>query len=184
MRARDITQVGLFLALLIICSQISVPIGPVPVTLQTFAVLAIGLLVKPKVAFLTTGLYALIGLIGIPVFANWSGGLQSIMSPTFGFVLSFILVSTLLAYYNDKKGPLSIPQKAVALVIATILIYIIGVAYFYFQQKLTAQSPMNLSAIISVAVTPFLLGDFVKGVAALILADRLEKVLAKRATSY
>ncbi|RFP39282.1 hypothetical protein DDJ69_32005, partial [Klebsiella oxytoca] len=80
MKAKDITLVGLLVAILIVCSQIAIPIGPVPITLQTFAVMLIGMIVKPKHAFYTTLLYLIIGVFGLPVFAGGLGGLQAVLS--------------------------------------------------------------------------------------------------------
>ena len=76
------------LALMVICSKVSVPIGAVPITLQTFAVFMCSLIIgwKASIVFL---IYAALGLIGLPVFSS-GGGFAYVYAPSFGFIISFI----------------------------------------------------------------------------------------------
>ena len=93
MKTKDITFTAIMLSILIVCSQISIPIGPVPITLQTLAILLIGYFLSPKKSALATTLYLIMGLAGLPIFSAFSGGPQSILMPSFGFILGFIPVS-------------------------------------------------------------------------------------------
>lgn len=82
-------------ALVAVCSQLAVPVGSVgvPVTLQTFAVLLVGLALGPVRGAAALGLYLLVGAVGFPVFALGSGGLGVITGPTAGYLLSFPLAA-------------------------------------------------------------------------------------------
>jgi len=79
---REITQIGMFSALTAIGAFISVPIGPVPITLQSFFVILSGILLGSKNAMLSQVVYLILGLIGLPIFAGFTGGLQTIFKPS------------------------------------------------------------------------------------------------------
>ena len=87
----NIAIMALFVALLAICSWISLPIGPVPFTLQTFAVFVVGGLLGFKRGTVTVIVYILLGLVGVPVFSGFKGGVGVIVGPTGGYILGFIL---------------------------------------------------------------------------------------------
>ena len=84
-------------ALLTLSAKIQTPLSPVPATMQTFAVLFLGILFGPKLAFLTVLLYLFEGLIGIPVFAK-GGGYIYFTGPTSGYLFGFLLA----AYFAGK----------------------------------------------------------------------------------
>lgn len=103
MKAKDLTLTAILLALLIVLSQLSVPIGPIPITLQTLAVLFIGYFLSPRSTVIATFTYLVGGLVGLPIFSNFQGGLQSVLLPSFGFILSFIPAAFFQALYLRKK---------------------------------------------------------------------------------
>lgn len=158
MKTKDLTLASLLAVLTFISSYFSFPIGPVPVTLQTTLVLLTGLLLKPSTAFLAQ----FTNVILMCLFRS------SFASPTFGFLLGFILAATALAYMKEKKFNLIL-----AILIASILVYVIGVPYFtvLLSEKYTLISALN------VTFTPFIIGDTIKAVVAYILANRLQKLL-------
>ena len=102
MKTKDLTIMAISLAILIICSKISFNIGIISLTLQTFAVVIISLLLKWKKAAIVFIAYIVMGLIGIPVFST-GGGFQYVLLPSFGFIIGFLpfiikdLISTVLA---------------------------------------------------------------------------------------
>lgn len=174
MKTRYLTYTGLLLALLILCSQIVVPLPPVPITLQTFAVLLIGMVLPPLYALAATGIYALAGLLGLPVFANWSGGPQSFLSPSFGFVISFIVAAWLMAFYLQGKSHRGLVDYILAAIIGTIVIYAIGLPYLAWILNVLLHKGLSLIAILNIGILPFLLGDLFKLVLAILIARRLD----------
>ena len=80
-----IVRIALFTALICVGAFISVPIGPVPISFQNFFVIMAALLLPAKDAALSVLIYLLIGLAGLPVFAQFTGGLQTVFKPSFGF---------------------------------------------------------------------------------------------------
>ena len=90
---RDISHVGIFTALTAVGAFISIPIGPVPITLQSFFVLLSGIILGSKKAMFSQITYLLLGLIGFPIFAGFSGGIQTIFKPSFGFIIGYIVAA-------------------------------------------------------------------------------------------
>lgn len=140
---RDLILCALFAALMGIGANVApfLTIGSVPITLQLlFAIMAGGLLGSRIGAFSMLA-YMLIGLAGAPVFAGFKGGISSVLSPTFGFIISFIFV----AYIAGKcvgKGRRNYINGGI-LVIATN--YVIGTNFMYFAMKLWAGAPEGFS---------------------------------------
>ncbi|GLY11586.1 biotin transporter BioY [Pseudobacillus badius] len=145
MKTYEIVVCALFAALMAIGANVSpfLTIGGVPVTLQLmFAILAGGLL-GSRLGSFSMMAYVCIGLAGAPVFAQFKGGPASILSPTFGFVLSFIAV----AYATGKL--LSEPSKKAAYLytgaVVILLNYVIGTHYMYAAFRWWAEAPQGFS---------------------------------------
>ena len=94
---------SIFLALLIVSSYISIPISDISLTLQVLVVLLLALILPFIDAEIILVIYILMGLFGIPVFANFSGGISKIFTPSFGFLLSFILVPIIFKIISILK---------------------------------------------------------------------------------
>jgi len=101
---RELCYIGIFTAIIAVCAQIIIPQpGGVPFTLQAWAVALAGLVLGTKKGALAALIYVLLGAVGAPVFAGFTGGLGVIMRPTGGFILSFPIMA-LLAGLGEKKG--------------------------------------------------------------------------------
>ena len=95
-RTRTVAMCALLIALLVVSCLFTIPLGPVPFTLQTAVVILIALLLTPKQAAAATGVYLLMGAVGLPVFSSMTGGFGKILGPTGGFLVSYP-VGTFLA---------------------------------------------------------------------------------------
>lgn len=177
MKTRDITLSALMIAVLAICSQLSLPIGPIPITLQTFAVLLIGLLLPAKQAFTVTTAYLILGLIGFPVFANGSGGIQAFLSPAFGFAIGFIPAATFMARFLENKNLPTLRTYLTASLLATVILYLIGLSYMSFIINTVLGAQMTLSQILMAGMLPFLPGDILKVILSIGVAQRLRAPL-------
>ena len=89
MSAATMTRVALMAAVTAVAAQISVPLFAVPFTLQVLAVILSGLLLGPRYGALSQAIYVLVGAVGVPVFAHFSGGLAVILGPTGGYLISY-----------------------------------------------------------------------------------------------
>lgn len=179
MKTKELTLMAIMLALLIVCSQLAIPIGPVPITLQTFCVLLIGMLLSPKQAFIVTATYTLLGLIGLPVFAGFKGGFHSVFSLSFGFVISFIVASTVLAILTQSnKG--NFKHNLFAGMIASFIIYAVGLPYMSIIFNHVMEVPKSFTEVVALGMTPFLIGDLIKLVFAATIVNKLYHPFMKR----
>lgn len=174
-KTKDLTKTALLTSLIAVGAFISIPLGPVPFTMQNFFVFMAGLLLLPEYAFLSVLTYVLIGLIGIPIFSGFKGGISYILSPTFGFLISFIVgayVISKLAYGKTKFTSI-----LSALIIGEIIFYAIGLPYMYLVLTKVVGTPMTFSKVLSVGMTPFIVPDLVKAIIAAIIAPKIRKAI-------
>ncbi|WP_138160141.1 biotin transporter BioY [Peptoniphilus catoniae] len=176
-KTKSLTKTALFSALIAVGSFVPVPMYPVPVTLQTFFVFMAGLLLTPAEAFLSVAVYTIIGLVGIPVFAGFTGGVQSVFSPSFGFILGFSLGAYSIALLVRKFKEESIYKNFLAIFIGNAFIYLIGLTYMYFILKSLGKAPDSLYGVLSIGMIPFIPGDLLKMIVASIAAPKIKKAL-------
>lgn len=170
-RAIILTNSSLFIALITVFSWISIPIPiplfPVPVTLQTLAVLLAAAVMK-RHAIIPVLLYLVLGVLGLPVFHNGMAGLGVLFGPTGGYLIGFIpaVLVAGIAYESARRE-----VRITGLILATALIYLCGISWLIISTGMSAPA-----AIIS-GMIPFLPGDVVKGAAVYLIAARLENYL-------
>lgn len=149
-------------ALVAVCAHISVPLGftPVPVTMQTFAVLLLGLLFAPGPAFACLCLYLMEGAIGLPVFSpHGPGGLAQLLGPSGGYLLAYPFAAA-LASWLYRLGRRGFFAAAGAAGLASLLILAAGATW------LGLMSHATLPVVFLHSIAPFLPGDVVKVLAA------------------
>jgi biotin transport system substrate-specific component len=157
-----VMAVVLSTALLAICAHIAVPLGftPVPVTMQTFAVLLLGLLFAPRPAFACMALYLVEGAVGLPVFSpHGPGGLAQMLGPSGGYLLAYPFAAP-LASWLYRRGNRGFLAAIAASGLASLLILAIGASWLGFISH--AQFPV----VFFQSIAPFLPGDAVKVLAA------------------
>lgn len=168
MKTKDLIICSLFAAITCVLAQISIPFpGGVPLTMQTLAVSLTGIILGSKRGFIAQGIYVLLGAIGMPVFASFSGGLQIIVGPTGGFILSFPIMAYIIGYIcerNNNKGIVLL-----AMILGSIVNYFIGSLQFAFITKSTM-----MQAFIA-CVAPFIITGLVKSVLAAIIGIKLKE---------
>lgn len=169
LKTRDVALVGLFAALTVICAWISIPVGPVPVTLQTFAVFLGAALLGPKRGTLAVGVYILLGVVGLPVFSGFKG-----LNPlTFGYVLGFLPLGLMTAaaerLFPGRK--LALP---LGMALGLLACYLIGTVWFWYVMHFRGTA-YGFGKILSLCVVPFILPDLLKLAAAWLLARKLGK---------
>lgn len=178
---RDLIITSLFTSLTAVGGFISIPLGPVPITLQTIFVLLSGLILGAKLGALSQIIYIILGLIGLPIFAGGTGGLTSVVSPTFGFLISFVAAAYVIGKLTEKSKSLSTIIYSV--LIGSFLIYLIGVPYFYFIFTSFLGKTIDFYTALKYACIPFIPGDIVKAVIAIFLAKKLIPNLSKYLSS-
>ncbi|RYC98016.1 biotin transporter BioY [Facklamia hominis] len=169
MTTKDLTYGALGIGLLTIASQLSFHLGPIPFTCQTLAVFILALLYPLRLFLCLYGVYLLMGLIGLPVFANFSGGVGYLLSPSFGFLLAFLLAGVIIAYYRDRGKSILL-----GLLLAQVIIYLIGLTYMAWILNGHLAKGLNFKQILQLGCLPFIPGDLVKAW----LAYRISQILS------
>ena len=184
MSALSIVHSGMFAALMMIGANITafapfLVVGGVPITLQTFFAILAGLILGSRLGAISMTVYMFIGLAGAPVFAKFSGGFGSIISPTFGFIVSFILVAYVVGKIVEKNGKLS--SYIIAALVGLVINYGIGTNWLYYAYKLWAAAPEAFTYKVAwIWMIPPLPKDILLAVLAGIFGHRMFKVLKVR----
>ena len=162
---KDLTLILFGSAIIAIAAQISVPMFPVPMTLQTLAISVIGLTFGARLAGLTLLAYLAEGALGLPVFANGGAGLLKLVGPTSGFLWGFVGMAVLTGWMADNGFSRGFVRLFIAAIIPAILLFIPGVLVLW------ALTPLDLFAAYKVGALPFIVGDVVKSaLSALVVA--------------
>lgn len=175
--ARDMTQISISTAMLSLSALIAIPIGPVPVTLQVFFFLLIPALLGPYKGTLALSLYVAIGLIGFPVFAGGSGGFQSFLSPSFGYLIGQVVLAPLAGYISQKKIGRSTLILTAYMAGIILLLYVIGISYQYWIMNTLLNTAIQLHTIIRGNLFVFLPLDLVKAAGAALIYNRLHVII-------
>ncbi|NLW14972.1 MAG: biotin transporter BioY [Erysipelothrix sp.] len=152
---KALTRISFNVALIATSAYITIPVGPVPFSLQIFAIYSIAFLNSRKTAVLSILLYILLGLVGFPIFSNGQGGLAILTSPTIGFILGFIPLTYITSSKKHDKFPLHV------FIIASISLYLLGVLGLVSYFKYIAHIPYSIPAIVKSSVIVFIPSDFV-----------------------
>ena len=170
----DMVYIAVFAVVMAICSWISIP-ATVPFTLQTFGVfLAVGVL-GGKRGTLSILVYILLGAVGVPVFAGFSGGIGSLFGNAGGSIIGF-LVGALVMWGMEKVMGRKTWALAVQMVVGLIVCYAFGTAWFMIMYTRSA-GPVGLVTVLGWCVFPFIIPDLIKIAVALGLTKSLRKVL-------
>ncbi len=167
---QDMCSMAIMTAITVVMAQISIPMPMgVPLTMQTFAVTLAGVILGSKKGGMSIFVYVLLGAIGAPVFAGFCGGIQNLLGPTGGFIISFPIMAYVIGLgieMRKKKG-----MFVLMLIVGTILNYVIGVVMFCVIMD------SSVMAAISACVLPFLPTAIIKAVAAAMLGLQIRKRL-------
>ncbi|HEX3037699.1 MAG TPA: biotin transporter BioY [Oscillospiraceae bacterium] len=168
----SLTYCALFAALTAILSQVSIPIGPVPINLATLSVVIAGSVLGAKYGALSQFVYVLLGAAGLPVFAGFRGGIHAIVGPTGGYILGYIAAAWLVGQISRRFGG-KIVYLIVSMAAGIALCYVLGTVWFMTVTK------TGLWASLMLCVFPFLIGDAAKIAVAVALVPQLRKVFQK-----
>lgn len=141
-------------ALMAIAAKIQVPMWPVPMTMQTFAVLVIAMSYGLRLGGATLLLYLAEGAAGLPVFAS-GGGLAYFGGPTAGYLAGFLVAAILVGWLAQKGWDRDVVRTLIAMALGTVVIFVLGVAWL-------AIFLGDADKAIASGLTPFLLGAAVK----------------------
>lgn len=169
MKVRNMALCALFAALLALCAWISIPLGDVAFTMQTFGVLLALLLMGGKRGTLAILIYLLLGAAGLPVFSGFRGGIGTLLGVTGGYILGFLATGLVYWLVTALKG-----SRLVAAILGLGVCYLFG-SVWYYALYLQGGNAIGLGLIFAKCVLPYLLPDAIKLFLAFSLCKRLER---------
>lgn len=167
LRTIDLTFGAVFVCLMAVGANVTVwfpmlavPIGgaTVPLSLQTFFSIIAGLMLGKRLGSISMITYILVGIAGVPIFAGMTAGPMALISPTGGFIISFVFVAFFVGWMAEKAKQPSLPIYLFAAVVGLIVNYTIGVTYMYLAMNTWLN--LDISYILAWAgMIPFLIKD-------------------------
>ena len=153
-------------AILAVSAKIKVPFYPVPMTLQTFAVMAIAAAYGSRLAVATVLAYLVEGALGLPVFSNTPPAVASLayfLGPTGGFLIGFIALAWIVGSAADRGWDRSIPKLFAAMIVADVVVFALGFVWLaWFAQLSSGATGVGAAGAFTGGVVPFLLADLLK----------------------
>lgn len=169
---KQITLTGLMAALICIAGPLVLPLffSPVPLSLATLAIYFASYVLGAKRGTVSVLIYLLIGLVGIPVFSGFTGGPAKLFGPTGGYLIGYLLLAAVCGYFvqrfSDRNWICFLGMAA-----GTMAFYLLGTIWLGYQGNLT------FSAALAAGVLPFIPGDLVKIIVAIIAGSQVKKRL-------
>lgn len=172
MNVKKITYTAFLAAIICIFSPWSIPIGPIPISLATFAIYCTAALSDWKTSICSVLIYILLGAIGLPVFSSFSGGAQIIVGPTGGYIIGYIpcslVISLLICHQAQKKW-----IYPFAMMLGTFACYFTGTLWYI------TQSEVSFNIALKLCVLPFIPFDIIKVTISSIISYTIRPVIEK-----
>lgn len=170
-RNRELVYCAMFTTLIAVGAFIKIPIPVVPFTLQFLFTMLAGLLLGGKLGAVSVGAYILLGLVGLPIFAE-GGGFWYVLKPSFGYLIGFAVASYVTGRMVENLKQLTIPKILAANFIGLLIVYGVGMIYYYVICNFVINTPIG--------VWPLFLYCFILAVPGDILLCFVAAGLAKR----
>ena len=167
---KTMTLIGLMTALICILGPLSIPIpfSPVPVSMTNLAIYLTIYVLGMKYGTLSCLVYLLIGFAGVPVFSAFSSGPAKLLGPTGGYLFGFIFMALICGFFIDRR-PSKLYLHFIGMVLGTAVCYVFGTLWLAYQAELSFQ------AALMAGVIPFIPGDLIKIVIAMLLGSQIRK---------
>lgn len=142
-------------------AQVSVPLWPVPITGQTLGVLLVGAALGARRGAASLLSYMLLGLVGMPWFAQFTGGLAAAAKPSFGYIIGFIPAAYLIGYLSERRWDRSWWKAVAGFGVASLIPFVFGVPYLWAVLALAGKN-IGFAGAMAAGFTPFIIGGIVK----------------------
>lgn len=161
--ALDIVLVIAGVALTALAAQISIPLWPVPITGQTLAVLLVGVTLGAVRAGISLALYAVVGVLGLPVFSQASSGWSVLAGPTGGYIIGFVFAAILTGWLAQREWDRKLPKALLAFFAGSIVPFAFGLPWLAVSLgKLGYANDVN--SVLSAGFYPFIVGGIIKAI--------------------
>ena len=174
---------ALFAALSAVLSQLAIPIGPVPINMVHISIFMAAGLLGAKYGTLSQAVFVLMGIVGIPVFANMGSGFGTLMGPTGGFIVGNLLCTLVAGLIIDRWGR-SVKALVSAMCAGYVATYLFGVSWFMFWSNNLAAAPreeaLTIVGALVLVMFPFLPGEILKVAISVVLIRKLFPIVQRR----
>lgn len=166
--------IALMAAVISVLSPISmsIPISPVPISLSTFVIYLTANILGGINAAFSTIIYVLLGIVGVPVFTGFTGGVAKVLGPTGGYIISYVFLAIISGCIIEKNQN-NIIMCFVGMILGTIVLYIVGTLW------LAHVAGMTFDKALLAGVIPFIPGDIIKMILAYILGRNIKRILSR-----
>ena len=178
--------VALSVALIAGAAQIQIPMWPVPITGQSFAVLLVGASLGPIRAAIATSAYLLLAVAGLPVLAaqpdgSHTTGLAVLALPTVGYLIGFVVASVALGWFAKLAWDRKVLKAVVSFLVAEVIIYACGLPVLALFLS-TNGFPADVGTVLALGLVPFIVGDVIKALLAGALLPLTWKLVNRKAS--
>ncbi len=173
--AKNTAYIAMAAVILTVCSWLTIPFT-VPFTMQTFAVFAVLFILGGKRGTAAIGLYIAMGMIGVPVFSGFGGGVSHIIGPTGGYIIGFLFTGVLYMIFEHLLPEGKPLPAALLLACGLLLCYLVGTLWFVAVFGMRGESIGFFSALMT-CVVPYILPDAAKLALAVYVGSRVKKYL-------
>lgn len=174
-RTYNLVSTALATSIIILCSWITVPIGTIPITLQTFAIFICATLLGEKKGTVSLIVYLLLGIVGLPIFSSFQSGFAVLLGATGGYLTGFIFI-TIIGGFFCRKFSNNTVLTYIGLITGLFLCYLSGTLW-YVCVYLKNFSWSNISSVLLTCVLPYIIPDLIKMQLAIILSKKIKTVL-------
>ncbi len=175
---REMVLCGVFTTLIAVGAFIKVPVPVVPFTLQFLFTMLAGLLLGARLGAMSVGVYILLGLCGIPIFAE-GGGFWYILKPSFGYLLGFMLAAYVTGRLVERRGRLTTGWVMAVNFLGLFIVYAAGMIYYYMICNYVIDTPIALGPLFLYCFVLAVPGDICLCILAAILTIRVRPVFQK-----
>ena len=173
---KEMTLCALFTVLTAVGAFIKVPIPVVPFTLQFLFTMLAGLLLGGKLGAVSVGIYALLGLVGLPIFAE-GGGFWYLMKPSFGYIIGFAIGTYVTGLMAERMQKKTLPCYLAANFTGLLIVYGVGMIYYYLICNFVIDTPIGLWPLFLYCFLLAVPGDVCLCILAAVLVKQVKPVL-------
>lgn len=169
-----ITQIALFSALQCVISPFAIlfPFSPVPISLATLMLYLSAYILGKNKSIISCGIYLLIGLVGLPVFSGFTGGIGKVVGPTGGYMLGYLFLVLISGWFIERWTQ-NYFMQGLGMVLGTAVCYLFGSLWLAYQAQ------MSIKAALAAGAFPFIPGDVVKIIIGVLIGNNIRKRLVK-----
>jgi len=177
---KDMVLVSLFAALTAVGAFIQIPIGPVPITLQVLFTALAGVILGSRLGALSQMVYVFLGLIGLPIFAGGTGGISTVFTPSFGYLIGFIIGAYVIGKISETTKVVNFTRLFIASLTGMAVIYAIGVPYLYIILKYVSGAGISIAKAFKIGMLIFIPGDIAKCILIAVVCVKIVPIIKNK----